>query len=786
MEGICFHCGDKVGKKPQQVDDKTFCCIGCKGVYQLLKENQLADFYSYESNPGVKPQSSSQDKYVFLDLPEIRQRFIKFEDERIAKVTLSLPNIHCSSCIFLLENAHRANSSIIQSQVNFTKKEASITFLTKEIQLSELALFLDRIGYPPNFQQKKETIVRNSSFTLKLGLAGFAFGSIMLWSFPEYTGIGAEDHVFRSFTSWLTFIVSLPILLYSASEYYVSAYKSLRAKHLNIDIPITLGIIALYAQSLYSIITGQGPGYMDSFAGFIFFLLIGKWFQNRTYQSLSFDRDFTSYFPLAVRKINQDTEEIIPIEAVKAGDIIKIRHQEIIPCDSILMDEMAEIDYSFVTGESVGVSVAKNSVLYAGGKLLNASIAVEVKENTDRSYLTQLWNEQLDKKKSTTYQRYQDVVAAYFLWAVLLICTVSIFIYTISAPALTMKVVVSVLIVACPCALALSTPFAFGNAMRKMGQLGLYLKNSDVVEKLADINVVVLDKTGTLTDTRLTEVIQILPIEKSSDLSIIKSMVESSTHPISSAIYNQLSTISDNHEEVHFDSFDERIGNGLIAKIDRDIYKLGSANFTNQHMGVNGVFFTKNETLITYFSVHSTYREGISSLLNQIKFIHEIYVLSGDNNKELSALLDFGLNEQHIYFNQTPTSKLEFIESLQNKGKQVMMVGDGLNDAAALAQANVGIAISEDMFKFTPSSDAILDANQLNRIPDFISISKFSKVVLKICLVFSITYNITGIYFAVTAQLTPLVAAILMPMSSITIVALSTLLIQFRFLKLKN
>ncbi|MEY5132472.1 MAG: hypothetical protein RLZZ198_476 [Bacteroidota bacterium] len=786
MEEICFHCGDKVGKKPIQFDDKSFCCIGCKGVYQLLKENQLSDFYSYESNPGVKPQSSIQDKYAFLDLPEIHQRFIKFEDERIAKVTLSLPNIHCSSCIFLLENVHRANSSIIQSQVNFTKKEASITFLTKEIQLSELALFFDRIGYPPNFQQKKETIVRNSSFTLKLGLAGFAFGSIMLWSFPEYTGIGAEDHVFRSFTSWLTFIVSLPILLYSASEYYVSAYKSLRAKHLNIDIPITLGIIALYAQSLYSIIMGQGPGYMDSFAGFIFFLLIGKWFQNRTYQSLSFDRDYTSYFPLAVRKINQDTEEIIPIEAVKSGDIIKIRHQEIIPCDSILMDEMAEIDYSFVTGESVGVSVAKNSVLYAGGKLLNASIAVEVKEHTDRSYLTQLWNEQLDKKKSTTYQRYQDVVASYFLWAVLVICVISILIYLIIAPELTMKVVVSVLIVACPCALALSTPFAFGNAMRKMGQLGLYLKNSDVVEKLADINVVVLDKTGTLTDTRLTEVIQILPIEKSSDLSIIKTMVESSTHPISSAIYNQLSTISDNHEAVHFDSFDERIGNGLIAKIDRDIYKLGSANFTNQHMGVNGVFFTKNETLITYFSVHSTYREGISLLLNQIKFIHEIYVLSGDNNKELSALLDFGLNEQHIYFNQTPTSKLEFIESLQNKGKQVMMVGDGLNDAAALAQANVGIAISEDMFKFTPSSDAILDANQLNRIPDFISISKFSKVVLKICLVFSITYNITGIYFAVTAQLTPLVAAVLMPMSSITIVALSTLLIQFRFLKLKN
>lgn len=786
MEGICFHCGDQLGNKPIIFDEKKFCCIGCKGVYHILKENHLTDFYGFESNPGIKPQRSSNDKYAFLDIPDIRQRFVKFEDERITKVILNLPNIHCSSCIFLLENAHRANANIIQSQVNFTRKEASITFLTKELSLSELALFLDRIGYPANFQQNKENNISNKSFLLKLGLAGFAFGSIMLWSFPEYTGISDEDQPFRNLTSWLTLFVSLPVLFYSASEYYISAFKALRAKHLNLDIPITLGIIALYLQSVFAILSKEGPGYMDSFAGFIFFLLIGKWFQNRTYQSLSFDRDYTSYFPLAVRKINQYTEEIIPIEDVKEGDIIKIRHQEIIPCDSILITDLAEIDYSFVTGESEGISVEKNAMLYAGGKVLNSMITLRVKEIADRSHLTQLWNERLDKNKASTFQRYQDRISAYFLWAVLLISGIGAIVYGIIEPSSTMKVVVSVLIVACPCALALSTPFTFGNAMRKMGQLGIYLKNSDVVEKFEAIDVIILDKTGTLTDTELSTVRQVIAIKNPGDDAVLTQMAAASTHPLSSAIYNHLFTDNKMEDHILFDSFEERIGSGIEAHVNSTVYRLGSAHFTQQDPGKHGVFFTKNNELITYFVVESMYREGLSDVIQQIKSTHAVYVLSGDNDKELDQLISLGFDKHHIHFNQTPSTKVEFIESLQHKGKQVMMIGDGLNDAAALAQANVGIAISDDMFKFTPSSDAILNAKHLKHIPDFIRISRYALKVLKICLGFSIAYNLTGIFFAVTAQLTPLVAAVLMPMSSITIVALSTFLIHLRFLSLKN
>ncbi len=787
METRCFHCGDKLPKRVILFEEKSFCCVGCKGVYHLLSENQLADFYSYEQSPGIKPTVSSTDKYAFLDIAEIRSRFIKFEDSKQVKVVLTLPNIHCSSCIYLLENAQKALPGILHSQVHFTKKEASITYLKDKLTLGELALFLDRIGYPPNFQKKGEILNPHRGYLLKLGLAGFAFGSIMLWSFPEYTGIAKDDLTFRNFTSWLTLIVSFPVLIISAREYYLSAYKAIRAKHLNLDIPITLGIFALYLQSVLAITNHEGPGYMDSFAGFIFFLLIGKGVQNRTYQALSFDRDYTSYFPLAVRIVKQGKEEILPIEQIEVGDEIKIRHQEIIPCDSTLLDEETLIDYSFVTGESEGPRVLKGGQIFAGGKVLNAYTHLRVNLKTDRSHLTQLWNERLENQKGNQGIKYQDRISAYFLWAVLSICAVSALFYSIYEPSLALKVIASILIVACPCALALSGPFTYGNAMRKMGHLGAYLKNTGVVEKMSEINTIVFDKTGTLTDTRSSFVQQNIPFQNSLDRQVLLDMVKASMHPMSSSVlaFLQSQNIKEG-KETSFNSFEEHMGKGLKTIVGKDQFVFGNALFTGQLIEEKSIYFTKNGQLIASFSVQNQFREGLGKIIHNLPKNFEIYVLSGDNERDLSKLVSFGISREKIHFHQSPKDKVTFIESFQRKGNKIMMIGDGLNDAAALAQAHVGIALSEDMFKFTPSSDVILDATKLHHLPNFIHISEYARRVLKICLGFSITYNLTGIYFAVSAQLTPLIAAILMPLSSITIVGMSTLLIHLKFRQLKN
>ena len=784
MKPTCFHCGDKLDFRPILYKEKSFCCNGCKCVFQILSSNDLDDFYKYETSPGIKPVQTTNDKYVFLDIPEIKKRYVKFEDEQLIKVVLKLPNIHCSSCIYLLENTHKIEKNIITSQVHFAKKEASITFNKQHFKLSELALLLDNLGYPPNFQEQNSSAKSNHNFLLRIGIAGFAFGSIMLWSFPEYTGIGKQNLDIRSFTSWLSFAFSLPVLLISAREYYVSAYKALRSHHLNLDVPISLGIIALYSQSVYSIINQEGPGYMDSFSGFIFFLLIGKWFQNTTYQSLTFDRDYTSYFPVAARVLVDKKEEFLPIEKIEIGDIIRIRNQEIIPCDTELLNTESIIDYSFVTGESSLIYKYKGEELYAGGKIMGNVAEMEVKRKSDRSHLTQLWNESLNNKNKTKKIRYQDKISALFLYAVLIISTISAIVWATIDPQMILKVVVSVMIVACPCALALSTPFTYGNAMRKMGNLGCYLKNIDVVESMENITAIVFDKTGTLTDPQQMEIIpsgEIVTIEAQS---ILFEMTGSSTHPLSAALHKSLA--NEKLVFIAFKSFTEHIGKGIEVSIGNDDYLLGNAAFTKQgNHSNNELFYTKNGIVIQRYLFKSKFRSDIKSLLSRLSKTKN-FVLSGDSDTDLPSLLEIGFKKENIYFLQSPSLKHEFIQKLQSNGEKVMMLGDGLNDASALAQADIGIAISEDMFKFTPSSEAILDAKKLNKLDDFIAISKFSRMALKICLGFSILYNLSGIIIAVSGMLSPLIAAILMPLSSITIVFLSTSLIFLRFRSLKN
>src|SRR5690554_735994 len=405
----CFHCGDPCLDVEIKHEEKSFCCQGCKTVFDILHENDLSYYYDLETAPGISPQEV-EGKFDFLANKAIVDKLVEFNDGNTLIVSFLIPAIHCSSCIWVLENLSKFIPNVKDSQVNFPEKTVRITLKNSENSLKTLVVLLSRIGYEPYISledsDKKEKI-KDRSLIYKLAIAGFAFGNIMFLTLPEYF----EDSdfwldQFKPFFRWVMFAFSLPVVFYSASGYFISAYKGLRSKTLNIDVPLALGIAVLFIRSTLDIVMDWGTGFFDSMTGLVFFLLLGKFFQQKTYSFLSFERDYKSYFPIAVTRIvkkasGENVEEQAEVYTIEKGDRLLIRNNEIIPVDAILIKGTALIDYSFVTGEAEPISKQSGDKLFAGGKQQAGVVEVEVLKPVAQSYLTQLWGNAAFTKDQT-------------------------------------------------------------------------------------------------------------------------------------------------------------------------------------------------------------------------------------------------------------------------------------------------------------------------------------------------------------------------------------------------
>ena len=783
---LCYHCGDPCEDDAIHFANKSFCCAGCKAVFEILEDNGLLAYYQLENKPGntVKPVDS--DKFSYLDNELILERLLDFSSERVQKVSFLIPSIHCSSCIWLLENLSRLHPGVSHSVVNFIKKTATITFDPHRISLRRLVELLDRMGYPPSISletgERKKENQYTKRLSMKIGLAAFCFGNVMLLSFPEYLGLTGETGEFGEFFSYLNIFLALPVLLYSASDYFISAWKGLREYFINIDVPIALGMITLFSRSVYEIAFQVGPGYLDSFTGFVFFLLVGKWFQGKTYQSLSFERDYKSYFPLAVTRVGNNSRVSVPIEQLRVGDVIEIRNQEIIPADGLLVSEQANLDYSFVTGEANSVPVNKGKTVYAGGRQVGEKILLKIKKKTDQSYLTELWNGDSFKKATTgQYKHLVDRVSQYFTLIVLLVAISAAAYWYFQSGGKTWEVFTAVLIVACPCALALSSPFTYGSVVRVLGRNRFYLKSADVVEQLSRIDHIVFDKTGTITQNEGSGVVY-HGVKLTSGLTKrIAVLAENSSHPLSRKVYDFLNE-QDGQIPAPRD-FREIAGKGISAWIEDDFLKLGSADFVGVEepgdINVTRVFLSVNGICHGHFEVRSHYRSGMSGLVRRLaRQKVPMSILSGDNEGERPHLQKIFPPHTTMSFRQDPQQKMDFVKELQAKRQSVLMAGDGLNDAGALQQSNVGIAVSDDLATFSPACDGILSGDKLTLLDKFLKLSSTANGVVIVSFVISLLYNLIGVSFAVSGLLTPIFAAILMPLSSISVVLFTTLSIK--------
>ncbi|MBC8401325.1 MAG: heavy metal translocating P-type ATPase metal-binding domain-containing protein [Candidatus Marinimicrobia bacterium] len=782
----CYHCGLDCKNDDVAIGDKVFCCNGCKMVYEILEANDLCQYYDLNENPGTTPSEAAFDKkFGYLDDPQVVEQIRDFSDGRSSKVSFTIPSIHCSSCIWILESLYRLDPGISRSRTNYVKKQVSITYKNTETSLRKIVELLASLGYEPelNLKTVSQKVVQKSrrSLYLRLGIAGFSLGNSMLLSLPEY--LAAEGSLVPGYArlfAYLNIALALPVFFYSARDYFISAWGGLRHKALNIDVPIALGIITLFLRSLVDIIILGGPGWMDSFIGFVFLLLLGKLFQERTYQNLSFDRDFKSYFPLAVVRINKSVEESIPLARLHVGDRIVIRNNEIIPTDSVLINGNGWIDYSFVTGESAPVVKSNGDKLFAGGKQVAGAIEVDVVEDVSQSYLTQLWNDDtFTKHRSTRMDTIANSISKYFTFGVLSVASAAGIYWWFNNPALVINAFTSVLIIACPCALALSVPFTLGNTLRIFGRREFYLKNTAVIEALAKISTIIFDKTGTLTDTSRTA-IEFVPAAGTTDLSVremglVRSVVRHSTHPLSRRIYESLPA---DISIIEPNKYDEITGKGLEAQIGGQTIRLGSPYFISGNLDDQNYWGTAVALSIDgekrgTFSIRSEYRRGVHQLIASLKN-YRLWLLSGDNDGERQRLKKYFDHSENLLFNQSSFNKLDKVKKLQSAGETVLMVGDGLNDAGALKQSAVGLSISEDINTFSPACDGILGAGHFRHLGEFLRFSKTSMTIIKISFGISFLYNLIGLTFAVQGVLSPLISAILMPLSSITVVVFAT------------
>jgi Cu+-exporting ATPase len=781
---VCRHCGDPCRRTHITTASGTFCCAGCASVFDLLAAYALTDYYTCDVNPGRSQMLAADrpaDRFALLDDPDVAGRFIARLDAGTVRAVWQVPALHCASCLWLLEQLWRFDPAIVRSEANLLHRTVRVDFQPERTSLRRVAELLASLGYEPVIDGERPAAGIATSarrLYLRIGVAGFAFGNVMLFSIPRYANGAPLEPVFQRLFDTLNLLFAVPVLLYSASDYFRGAWQSLRGRTVTLDIPIALGLAVLFGRSAWEIATGAGEGFLDSFAGLVFFLLIGRLFQRKAFDHISFDRTMRSFLPLSVAVERDRRWTLAPIETLQPGDVIRIRPGEVVPADAILLDAAASVDYAFVTGEQTPSTVREGHRVHAGGRAVGHSLRLAVARPVSQSSLSRLWTHPVFGEARAPWLT--SVLGRFAWW------------FTVSALVLASAgawywwpdgrqaaaVATAVLIIACPCAFTLAAPITLGTAMGVLGRAGLYMKDAAVALELSRVTTVAFDKTGTLTTAAQDADVVSIGFTPD-DWARVRALAAHSLHPVSRAIAGHDAPTP--HEVTGVEEF---AGRGIRGQADGLPVVLGSASFVGAATGVrllDGAGLTwasVNGSAPGAISLVTPERPGMSTAATAVGQSCSTWLLSGDHGHEAPRWAPvFG---DRMRFRLSPEDKLEVVRDQQAAGARVLMVGDGLNDAGALAAADVGLAVSDDTACLVPACDAVIRGDRLARLPLFLAYARRARRVIALCFTVSILYNTIGLGLALSGALTPLATAILMPVSSLTIVGLGAGLMRGR------
>lgn len=757
-------------------------------MYELIVEHGLGAFYACEVPAGTSQRTTGTGTftdYAVLDTPDAARHYVEREAAGVIHARFAVPAIHCASCVWLVEQLWRFDAGVVSTEVDVLQRVVRVAFRASATSLRVVAERLAALGYPPVIENERDAPApprERRALYLRIGVAGFAFGNVMLFSIPRYAnGVPLEPWFQRLFNA-LNLTFAIPVLLYSAAPYFTSAWRAIRARAITIDIPVALGLAVLFGRSVADIASGRGEGFLDSFSGLVFFLLIGRLLQQKAFDGIAFDRTVRSFLPLSVRVERAGALVPTRIEQLEPDDVVVIRAREVAPADAILLDTTGRVDYAFTTGESEPAVVRRGDPIAAGGRVVGHALRMRVVRPVSQSRLTAIWNSAAATRRTAPWLA---EVSKRFGWgftaAALLLAAIGAMLWWPDV-AQAASVATAVLIIACPCALTLAAPITLGTAMGRLGRAGLYLKHPAVLLDLSRVDAVVFDKTGTLTlpDADVTQHGCALTNQ---DRELVSRLAAESVHPVSRAVaarHARTGGVTDVHDIP---------GCGITGIVDGHRVTIGTSALvavragvripSEQYSGVSPKTWVAIDGRVAgWFSTGDRLRPGAIDAVTTLSRACRIRLLSGDRPVDTARWIDLFGGRAH--FAMTPDDKLAAIVEERAEGRHVLMVGDGINDAGALMAADVGIAVSDDTACLVPACDAIVRGDRVTSLPDYLAYARRARRVVVACFVVSLAYNAIGLSLALAGRLTPLATAILMPVSSLTIVGLSVGLTRWR------
>ena len=805
----CYHCGLEI---PDGVDlsvaisgePRAMCCEGCRAVAEAIVANGLEAYYTSRDSLPESPREAKPDildSLSLYDQAEFQKTFVRVLGEHEQEAALVLEGITCAACVWLNEQHVARLPGVLAVEVNYTTRRARVRWDNRRIALSQILKSIADIGYRahPFDPARQEAVAQKERRTMlwRLAVSGLGMMQVMMYAYPTYVANEGElTPDVAMLLRWSSLLLTLPVIVYACGPFFRSAWRDIKLRRVGMDTPVALGIGAAFAASVWATITNHGDVYYDSINMFVFFLLGGRYLELLARQkALRATEELGRLAPaFADRLIDQTTAaatdgvERVLVSALKVADRVLVKPGMQIPADGVVIDGASSVDESLLTGESQPIPKAMGSMVTGGSMNIDSPLTVRVEqvgESTRLAAILRLMERgALEKPVAVTTA---DRVASWFLWGLLGLSALTAIAWWLLDPARALPVTVAVLVVSCPCALSLATPVALTIATGRLAREGLLVTRGHAIEVLAQVTDVVFDKTGTLT-TGVMQLAHVEPLSKldaASCLALAAALEQRSSHPLGQAILravqaNQLTQslmlpdASDEHHETG-GGIDARIGDRRV-RIGHEAYVRqlvgealpaaspdGSPSTTTLYLGEAGVWLAR-------FDIADEVRGDAQATIARLHNLGcRVALLSGDDPAVVSALAGhLGISEARG--RETPQTKLDRVAAWQAEGKVVCMVGDGVNDAPVLAQAQVSVAMGEGTELARTQGDCVLLGRHLSVLADSIGLARATRRTIRENLWWAVLYNAVALPVAMGGFLTPWLAGIGMSFSSLWVV----------------